>query len=347
MRTSDFDYYLPPDLIAQTPIEPRDASRLMVVHRATGQIEHRLFRDVGEYLRPGDLLVANQTRVIPARLHGRKAGTGGKVELLLLARRDEQTWEALAGGKGLRPGLRIEFAGGQIAAEIVAETESGGRLVRFDRPIEPLLDELGEVPLPPYVHEPLANRDRYQTVYARIEGSSAAPTAGLHFTPELLLELRRMGVELAFLTLHIGLDTFRPVKEEEVEAHQIHTEWFELPAQAAEQINRARLEGRRVIAVGTTAVRALESAARSCSPDGESCGWQTVAAYAGRTELFISPGHRFRVVEAMITNFHLPRSTLLMLVSAFAGRELILRAYEEAIRERYRFYSFGDAMLLL
>jgi len=347
MRTSDFDYYLPPDLIAQTPIEPRDASRLMVVHRATGQIEHRLFRDVGEYLRPGDLLVANQTRVIPARLHGRKAGTGGKVELLLLARRDEQTWEALAGGKGLRPGLRIEFAGGQIAAEIVAETESGGRLVRFDRPIEPLLDELGEVPLPPYVHEPLANRDRYQTVYARIEGSSAAPTAGLHFTPELLLELRRMGVELAFLTLHIGLDTFRPVKEEEVEAHQIHTEWFELPAPAAEQINRARLEGRRVIAVGTTAVRALESAACSCSPNGESCGLQTVAACAGRTDLFIYPGYRFRVVEAMITNFHLPRSTLLMLVSAFAGRELILRAYEEAIRERYRFYSFGDAMLLL
>jgi S-adenosylmethionine:tRNA ribosyltransferase-isomerase len=319
----------------------------MVVHRATGQIEHRLFRDVGDYLRPGDLLVLNQTRVIPARLHGRKAGTGGKVELLLLARRDEHTWEALAGGKGLRPGRRIEFAGGQIAAEIIAETELGGRLVRFDRPVEPLLDELGEVPLPPYVHEPLADRDRYQTVYARIEGSSAAPTAGLHFTPDLLLDLRRTGVELAFLTLHIGLDTFRPVKEEEVEAHQIHTEWFELPAPAAEQINRARLEGRRVIAVGTTAVRALESAARGCGPDGESCGWQTVSAFTGPTDLFIYPGYRFRVVEAMITNFHLPRSTLLMLVSAFAGREPILRAYEEAIRERYRFYSFGDAMLLL
>ena len=347
MKTSDFDYTLPPELIAQTPIEPRDASRLMVVHRNTGQIEHRLFHDVSDYLRPGDLLVANQTRVIPARLRGRKAGTGGQVELLLLARRDEQTWEALAGGKGLRPGRRIELTGGQITAEIVAETESGSRLVRFDRPIEPLLDELGEVPLPPYVHQPLVDRDRYQTVYARIEGSSAAPTAGLHFTPNLLLDLRRMGVELAFLTLHIGLDTFRPVKEEEVEAHQIHTEWFELSAEAAEQINRARLEGRRVIAVGTTAVRAVESAARSCSPDGESCGWQTVAAYTGRTELFIYPGYRFRVVEAMITNFHLPRSTLLMLVSAFAGRELILRAYEEAIRERYRFYSFGDAMLLL
>ncbi len=347
MRTSDFDYYLPPEMIAQTPIEPRDASRLMVVHRTTGQIEHRLFRDVGEYLRPGDLLVANQTRVIPARLRGHKAGTGGKVELLLLSRRDEQTWEALVGGKGLRPGQRIEITGGQMAAEIIAETESGGRLVRFDRPIEPLLDELGEVPLPPYVHQPLADRDRYQTVYARIEGSSAAPTAGLHFTPDLLVDLRCMGVEMAFLTLHIGLDTFRPVKEDEVEAHQIHTEWFELSAPAAEQINRARLEGRRVIAVGTTAVRALESAARGCGPEGESCGLRTVAAYAGRTELFIYPGYRFRVVEAMITNFHLPRSTLLMLVSAFAGRELILRAYEEAIRERYRFYSFGDAMLLV
>ena len=347
MRTSDFDYYLPPELIAQTPVEPRDASRLMVVHRATGRIEHRLFRDIGEYLRPGDLLVANQTRVIPARLRGHKTGTGGKVELLLLARRDERTWEALAGGKGLRPGQRIELAGAQMTAEIVAETESGGRLVRFDRPVEPLLDELGEVPLPPYVHRPLADRDRYQTVYARVEGSSAAPTAGLHFTPDLLVDLRSMGVEMAFLTLHIGLDTFRPVKEEEVEAHQIHTEWFELTAPAAEQINRARLEGRRVIAVGTTAVRALESAARGCGTDGEVCGLQTVAAYAGSTDLFIYPGYRFRVVEAMITNFHLPRSTLLMLVSAFAGRELILRAYEEAIRERYRFYSFGDAMLLL
>jgi S-adenosylmethionine:tRNA ribosyltransferase-isomerase len=347
MKTSDFDYYLPPELIAQTPIEPRDASRLLIVHRATGQIEHRLFHDVGDYLRPGDLLVLNETRVIPARLRGRKAGGGGKVEVLLLARRDEQTWEALVGGKGLRPGLRIELTGGQIAAEIVAETESGGRLIRFDRPVEPLLDTLGEVPLPPYIHQPLADRDRYQTVYARIEGSSAAPTAGLHFTPDLLVELRRMGVEMAFLTLHIGLDTFRPVKEEEVEAHQIHMEWFELGAQAAEQINRARLEGRRVIAVGTTAVRALESAARGCSPDGESCCWQTVSAHAGRTELFIYPGYRFRVVEAMITNFHLPRSTLLMLVSALAGREVILRAYEEAIRKGYRFYSFGDAMLLV
>jgi len=370
MKASDFDYYLPPELIAQTPIEPRDASRLMVTYRATGQIEHRLFREVVDYLQSGDLLVLNQTRVIPARFHGRKATSGGRVEILLLARRDERTWEALVGGKGLRPGTRIALQAashqeqrggehapshpkaeqsGQVMAEIVAETESGGRLVRFDQPIEPLWGELGQVPLPPYIHQPLADPERYQTVYARVDGSAAAPTAGLHFTPELLVDLRRRGIELAFVTLHIGLDTFRPVKEEEIEAHRMHTEWYELTASTAEQINRARLEGRRVIAVGTTAVRALESAAGGGSPAGQACGWQTVSARpaTGPTDLFIYPGYRFRVVEAMITNFHLPRSTLLMLVSAFSGRELILHAYEEAIRQRYRFYSFGDAMLLL
>ena len=356
MRTSLFNYSLPPELIAQTPIEPRDASRLMVVHRASGEIEHRTFRDIGHYLRAGDLLVLNQTRVIPARLVGRKAGTGGRVELLLLARRGEVTWEVLAGGKGLRPGTIVELGVAErgqpkdmprVTAEIVAETEAGGRVVRFERPIESLLDELGEVPLPPYIHEPLADPERYQTVYARVEGSAAAPTAGLHFAPELLVKLRDIGVELAFVTLHIGLDTFRPVKEDDVEAHRIHTEWFELDARAAGQINQARLEGRRLIAVGTTAVRALESAAESACDEGQACGWRTVAAYSGPTDLYIYPGFRFRVVEAMITNFHLPRSTLLMLVSAFSGRELILRAYEEAIRERYRFYSFGDAMLLL
>jgi S-adenosylmethionine:tRNA ribosyltransferase-isomerase len=368
VKTSDFDYYLPRELIAQVPIEPRDASRLMVAHRATGQIEHRFFREVIDYLRPGDLLVLNQTRVIPARFHGHKAGTGGKVELLLLARRDERTWEALVGGKGLRPGTRIalqatsrqeqggeehtpsrpeEERSGHVMAEIVAETESGGRLVRFDQPIEPLWGELGQVPLPPYIHQPLADPERYQTVYAHVDGSAAAPTAGLHFTPELLVNLRRRGTELAFVTLHIGLDTFRPVKEEEIEAHRIHTEWYELTASTAEQLNRSRLEGRRVIAVGTTAVRALESAAGGCPADGQACGWQVVSAHTGPTDLFIYPGYRFRVVEAMISNFHLPRSTLLMLVSAFSGRELILHAYEEAIRQRYRFYSFGDAMLLL
>ncbi len=369
MKTSDFDYDLPAELIAQTPVEPRDASRLMVAHRDTGEIEHRTFHDMIEYLQPGDLLVLNQTRVIPARLFGHKVGTGGKVELLLLNQRDERTWEALARGKKLHPGTRIELQasggkpdkdlepppGPRAAAEIVAETESGGRLVRFEQPIGPLLDELGVMPLPPYIHEPLADPERYQTVYGRVEGSVAASTAGLHFTPELLVDLRRMGVEMAHVTLHIGLDTFRPVKEERVEDHQIHTEWFEVTAQAAEQINRARLEGRRVIAAGTTVVRALESAAGGCDPFGQgekdgrnqACAWRTVSAYTGPTELFIYPGYRFRVVEAMITNFHLPRSTLLMLVSAFAGQRLISRAYQEAIRQRYRFFSFGDAMLLL
>jgi S-adenosylmethionine:tRNA ribosyltransferase-isomerase len=370
MKTSDFEYELPPELIAQTPVEPRDASRLMVVHRPTEQIEHRIFRDVGMYLQPGDLLVLNRTRVIPARLFGRKAGTGGKVELLLLKQRDDRTWEALVRGKKLRPGTRIELhdsrlgshaadhpekAGKSIAAEIFAEIESGGRLVRFEKPVESVLDELGVLPLPPYIHMPLANPERYQTVYGRIEGSVAASTAGLHFTPELLMELRRVGVEMAFITLHIGLDTFRPVKEESIEDHQIHTEWYELTAPAAERINHARLEGRRVIAVGTTVVRALESAARgstglpagACVPEGDVCGWRTVSAYAGATGLFIYPGFTFRVVDAMITNFHLPRSTLLMLVSAFAGRDLMLHAYKEAICLRYRFFSFGDAMLLV
>jgi S-adenosylmethionine:tRNA ribosyltransferase-isomerase len=370
VKTSDFEYDLPPELIAQTPVEPRDASRLMVAHRPTQQIEHRIFRDVGEYLKPGDLMVLNRTRVIPARLFGCKAETGGRVELLLLERRDDHTWEALVRGKKLRPGTRIELhatgfaplaadrsemANGCIAAEIVAEAESGGRLVRFEKPVEPVLDELGVLPLPPYIHEPLSDPERYQTVYGRVVGSVAASTAGLHFTPELLVDLRRMGVEMAFVTLHIGLDTFRPVKEERVEDHQIHTEWYELTAPVAEQINRARLEGRRVIAVGTTVVRVLESAAGGstmlkaggCVPEGEACGWRTVSAYAGATELFIYPGYDFCVVDAMITNFHLPRSTLLMLVSAFAGRDLVYRAYQEAIHERYRFFSFGDAMLLL
>jgi S-adenosylmethionine:tRNA ribosyltransferase-isomerase len=367
VKTSDFDYKLPTELIAQTPIEPRDASRLMVVHRATGQIEHRIFRDIAWYLQPGDLLVLNQTRVIPARLFGRKAETGGKVELLLLNRHDECTWEALVRGKKLQPGTRLTLQaavqtdddritndGSSITAEIIATTESGGRLVRFAEPIEPLLGALGVVPLPPYIHQPLADPERYQTVYGRVEGSVAASTAGLHFTPELLLDLRHQGVEMAFLTLHIGLDTFRPVKEDQVEAHQIHTEWFELTAPVAEQINRARLEGRRVIAVGTTVVRALESAAAGTPPPvpdicttEQVCAWRTVSAYTGPTNLFIYPGYRFHVVEAMVTNFHLPRSTLLLLVSAFANRDLIIRAYEEAIRLRYRFFSFGDAMLLL
>lgn len=340
MKTADFDYELPPELIAQTPIEPRDASRLLVVDRASGQLTHHIFRDVGEYLRPGDLLVANESRVIPARLHARKVPTGGKVELLLVAKRGERTWETLVKGRKLVPGHKLAIGDGERRAtgQVLEVTAAGGRLIAFERPIEPLLDELGIVPLPPYIHTPLRDPERYQTVYARQEGSVAAPTAGLHFTPELLLSLQRAGVHLAFVTLDIGMDTFRPVEEEQVEDHIIHTERCQIGPEVAQQINQARREGRRVIAVGTTVVRVLETAARDS---------QIVQPFAGPTDLFIYPGFQFRVVDAMITNFHLPRSTLLMLVCAFAGRELILKAYQEAVRERYRFYSFGDATLIL
>ncbi len=348
----DYDYELPKELIAQTPIEPRDAARLMVIHRATGEIEHRVFRDIVEYLCPGDVLVANDSRVIPARLRARKVPTGGRVELLLLNRRDATTWEVLVGGRRVRKGTRLEVRrdhGGPpyLSAEVIEVLDGPRRVVCFDRPVEEVWDELGEVPLPPYVHEPLRDPERYQTVYARAEGSAAAPTAGLHFTPELMHRLREMGVEFAWVTLHIGLDTFQPVREERVTEHKMHSEYCELSPQAAEQINRAKLEGRRVIAVGTTAVRVLETAAlKAVEIAGEGCPWQTVAAFSGFTDLFIYPGFRFRVVDALITNFHLPRSTLLLLVSAFAGRELILCAYREAVRRRYRFYSFGDAMLI-
>ncbi|MBC7251828.1 MAG: tRNA preQ1(34) S-adenosylmethionine ribosyltransferase-isomerase QueA [Anaerolineae bacterium] len=340
MKTADFDYELPPELIAQTPIEPRDASRLLVVDRASGQLTHRIFRDIGEYLRPGDLLVANESRVIPARLRARKVPTGGKVELLLLAKRDERTWEALVKGRKVLPGYRLAIGRGnrRVEGEVLEITASGGRLIAFDRPIEPLLDRLGIIPLPPYIHTPLTNTERYQTVYARREGSVASPTAGLHFTPELLRSLQEAGVRLAFVTLDIGLDTFRPVKEERVENHTIHTERCELSPEVAALINQTKKAGRRVIAVGTTVVRVLETAARQS---------QEVQPFSGSTDLFIYPGFQFRAVDAMITNFHLPRSTLLMLVCAFAGRELIFKAYHEAIRQRYRFYSFGDAMLIL
>jgi S-adenosylmethionine:tRNA ribosyltransferase-isomerase len=376
VKTSDFDYHLPPELIAQTPIEPRDAARLLVVERSTGQLQHRSFRDIGEYLRPGDLLVGNNSRVIPARLHGVKA-TGGAVEIFLLrpaqalaplppppsqrgrAGVGAGAWECLVGGKGLRPGTRVTVQHGpgspDIVATILAETESGGRLAAFEPPVEEWLWDVGQTPLPPYIHTPLADPERYQTVYSRIEGSVASSTAGLHFTPELLLALRGRGINLAFVTLHIGLDTFRPVQAENIEEHRIHREWAQLSAETARQINEARLAGSRVIAVGTTVVRTLESAAkialgyRPCDaiPADAVCGWQRVAAFTGETDLFIRPGHAFRAVDVMLTNFHLPKSTLLMLVSAFAGKELIDRAYAEAIRERYRFFSFGDAMLIL
>ena len=341
MKTSDFDYDLPESYIAQTPVEPRDSSRLLVLQRDTGQVEHRIFREVGEYLRKGDLLVVNRTRVIPARIYARKP-TGGRVELLLLRREDELTWQCLVGGKGLRVGTKLRVEEGP-EAEITGELNAAERLIRFAEPIEPYFPRAGNVPLPPYIHEKLGDPERYQTVYAREPGSAAAPTAGLHFTPEILKGLEQHGVQIAFVTLHVGLDTFAPVTEEDPGQHQIHTEWCELPLETAEVINKTREKGGRVIAVGTTSVRTLESAARY-STLGRFPG---IAPFSGPTDLFILPGYRFSLVDAIITNFHLPRSTLLMLVSAFAGRERILETYEVAKREGYRFYSFGDAMLIL
>lgn len=336
MKTSDFDYHLPESSIAQTPLEPRDSSRLLVLHRASGDLEHRLFRDVADYLNPGDLLVLNRTRVIPARIFARKE-TGGRVELLLLRRRDTLTWEALVGGKGLRVGKRVKVEEGPTA-EILEILEGSERLVRFSEPIEPYFPKVGHVPLPPYIHEKLNDPERYQTVYAREPGSAAAPTAGLHFTPRLLEELQVKGVRIAYVTLHVGLDTFAPVNEENPEEHRIHTEWCELPQETADLINQTRAAGRRVIAVGTTSVRTLETAANYQLP---------VTSFTGPTSLYILPGYQFKVVDVMITNFHLPKSTLLMLVSAFAGREKILETYGTAVQEGYRFYSFGDAMLIL
>ena len=342
MLTSEFDYYLPEELIAQEPIEPRDASRLLVVRRDTGEIAHRHFCDILEYLRPGDVLVANETRVIPARLQARKVPTGGRVELLLLGQRSAHCWEALVKGRKVGIGQQLELVGSSspgLRGIVEAVTPSGGRLLRFQEALESRLDELGSVPLPPYIHRPLQDPERYQTVYACVRGSVAAPTAGLHFTPELLRRVRERGVEWLSVLLHIGLDTFRPVTEERVEEHRIHREYCRLTPEVAMQINRAKGEGRRVIAVGTTSVRVLETAAQS--EDGE------VSAWDGETSLFIYPGYRFRVVDGLITNFHLPRSSLLMLVSALAGWGAISRAYEEAIARRYRFYSFGDSMLIL
>ena len=344
MKTSDFDYILPESSIAQTPAEPRDSSRLLVLHRDTGDIEHRVFRDISDYLRAGDLLVLNKTRVIPARIYARKE-TGGRVELLLLRRRDEWTWEALVGGKGLRVGKLVKVEDGPDA-EIMELLDGSQRLIKFSEPIEPYFSRVGNVPLPPYIHEKLSDPERYQTVYAREPGSAAAPTAGLHFTPRLLEELQAKGVKIAYVTLHVGLDTFAPVTEENPEEHVIHTEWCELPQETAELINETKKSGGRVVAVGTTSVRTLESADRSSSIELSSIE-PRISPFVGATSLFILPGYEFRIVDAMITNFHLPKSTLLMLVSAFAGREAILKTYETAIQAGYRFYSFGDAMLLL
>lgn len=359
MLTSDFDYHLPESSIAQTPLEPRDSSRLLVLHRGSGELEHRIFRDIGEYLRPNDLLVLNQTRVIPARIFASKE-TSGRVELLLLRRRDLVTWEALVGGKGLRVGKLVFVEVGdadsstenhskKITAEIIEILEGSERLIRFSEPIEPYFPRVGHVPLPPYIHEKLDDPERYQTVYAREPGSAAAPTAGLHFTPGLLEQVKTLGVRVAYVTLHVGLDTFAPVTEESPEEHKIHTEWCELPQETADLINQTKQSGGRVIAVGTTSVRTLESAAMRTThyAPRNTDHWSPITAHSGPTSLFILPGYEFKLVDAMITNFHLPKSTLLMLVSAFAGREKVLAAYDVAIQEGYRFYSFGDAMLIL
>lgn len=353
MNTSDFDYPLPESSIAQTPIEPRDASRLLVFHRESGELEHRIFRDVGDYLRAGDLLVLNQTRVIPARIYARKE-TGGRVEILLLRRRDIFTWEALVGGKGMRVGRRVFIDVGEgksqtVRAEIVKLLNASERLIRFSEPIEPYFPRIGNVPLPPYIHEKLNDPERYQTVYAKEPGSAAAPTAGLHFTPRLLEELQLKGVKIAYLTLHVGLDTFAPVTEDDPKKHKIHTEWCELSQETAEAVNQTKQSGGRVIAVGTTSVRTLETAAirNTQNATRDTDHWSLITPFTGPTSLYILPGYQFKIVDAMITNFHLPKSTLIMLVSAFAGREKILETYAVAIKEGYRFYSFGDAMLIL
>jgi S-adenosylmethionine:tRNA ribosyltransferase-isomerase len=355
MRLEEFDYILSPSRIAQDPLEPRDSSRLLILDRRDGTIRHAVFREVGNFLEPGDLLVFNDTRVLPARLFARKRGTGGRVEILLLRRREPQTWEALVGGKRVQTGALLELTGesgsdagrrkpaSALQAEVVGDLGGSKRLLRFSQPVTPQLASFGHTPLPPYIHKTLQDPSRYQTVYARQDGSAAAPTAGLHFTRELIARLEGQGVRTAFVTLHVGLDTFAPVTEERVEEHAIHAEWIDVPARTAESVNRARAEGRRVIAVGTTSARALESAAEGAEARGES----GLSAFTGDTRLFILPGYRFRIVDAMITNFHLPKSTLLMMVSAFAGRERILQAYAEAIRLKYRFYSFGDAMMIL
>ena len=339
MKLSDFMYDLPESRIAQTPVEPRDHSRLMVLNRATHEIQHRHFYDVIDYLNPGDCLVINETRVIPARLYGTRP-TGGVCEVLLLKQLGPKTWETLVRpGKKLKPGAEVIFGDGRLKCRVVSTTEAGGRVVDFEceGPFEAALDALGEMPLPPYIHEKLQDRNRYQTVYARQDGSAAAPTAGLHFTPALLERIREKGVDIVPVLLHVGLGTFRPVKEEDIDRHVMHTEYFEVTEEAAQRVNAARDRGGRVIAVGTTSVRTLESAARN----------GRLQAMKGDTSIFIKPGYQWQMTDALITNFHLPGSTLLMLVSALYDRQRILDAYTLAVKEEYRFFSFGDAMLIL
>ena len=340
MKTHDFYFDLPQELIAQTPIERRDASRLLVLDKETGAWEHRHFFDLPEYLHPGDCLILNDSRVLPARLLGQRLPGGGACEVLLLIDRGDKTWECLVRpGKKMRKGAKLSFGDGQLTAEVTEELPGGNRLVRFDYEgiFLEVLDRLGKMPLPPYIKEELQDRERYQTVYSKVVGSAAAPTAGLHFTKELLEKVQAMGVGIGYVTLHVGLGTFRPVKEDEITEHEMHSEYCVIPQETADLINRTRANGGRVVCVGTTSCRTVESWA---GEDG------TMQASAGWTNIFIYPGYRFKVTDALITNFHLPESTLIMLVSALAGREHILAAYEEAVRERYRFFSFGDAMFI-
>ncbi|MDD6798606.1 MAG: tRNA preQ1(34) S-adenosylmethionine ribosyltransferase-isomerase QueA [Clostridia bacterium] len=342
MELHDFYYDLPQELIAQDPLSDRSSSRLMVMDRATGEIEHRVFRDIIDYLNPGDCLVINDTKVIPARLIGEREGTGAAIEVLLLKRREDMkdVWEVLVKpGKKARIGTRILFGGGKLVAEVIDIVEEGNRLIQFtyDGIFEEILDELGQMPLPPYITHKLEDKNRYQTVYAKHEGSAAAPTAGLHFTNELLEQIQKKGIDIVRVTLHVGLGTFRPVKVENILEHHMHSEFYMVSQEAADKINKARQNGGRIICVGTTSCRTIESAA---AEDG------TLKACSGWTEIFIYPGYKFKILDALITNFHLPESTLLMLVSALAGREHVLAAYKTAVEEKYRFFSFGDAMFI-
>lgn len=340
MKVSDFDFYLPEELIAQKPLEPRDASRLMVLKRREKTIEHHIFQDLGTILQSGDVLVLNNTRVIPARLIGEKEGTQAKIEVLLLKRRERDLWEVLIKpGKRLREGQKVIFGEGMLTGELREILPDGNRIIRFTYQgvFEEILDELGRMPLPPYITQQLEDRERYQTVYAKEWGSAAAPTAGLHFTPELLQKLQDKGIEIVEILLHVGLGTFRPVKAEDIREHTMHSEYYRVTKQAAEQINRAKRENRRLIAVGTTVTRTLEANATAEGVLVPGDGW---------TDIFIYPGYTYKIVDALITNFHFPKSTLIMLVSALAGREFVLKAYELAVKERYRFYSFGDAMFI-
>lgn len=340
MRTKDFDYALPEELIAQTPVEPRDSSRMMVCNRDDTQRTDRIFRDITQYLRKGDVMVINQTRVIPARLLGVKESTGVPTEFLLLKRQDRDTWEALVKpGRRLHAGDTVSFGDGLLRAKILANTDAGGRVVQFlyDGVFENLLEKLGEMPLPPYIHEKLNDPNRYQTVYAKLDGSAAAPTAGLHFTPELLKKVEEMGVKIVPVLLHVGLGTFRPVKEDDVDNHVMHSEFYEVTPEAAEAINAARQSGGRLLCIGTTSMRTIETAA---DDDG------VIHAGSGMTNIFIKPGVKVKAVDMLLTNFHLPQSTLLMLVSTLMGRDNALDAYKEAVEKRYRFFSFGDCMLI-